>query len=129
MEYGIIICTHGKTGIEIVNSVKMIVGKAENIESIKFLEHNSPEEITEKYKNAIKKLNKEKILFLVDLKGGTPFNCAARLKFDNENYEVITGLNIPMVITLLLEGDNLDFEDAVNLAINSGKEAIQLLRF
>lgn len=129
MNYGIIICTHGKTGIEIMNSVKMITGLSENIEAIEFLEHNSPEEITNKYNEAIKKINKDNIIFLVDIQGGTPFNCAARLKLENKNYEVITGVNIPIVISLFLEGESKTFKEAIDLALNTGKESINLLRF
>ena len=38
------------------------------------------------------------VLFLVDTWGGSPFNAASRIAVDKENYEVITGVNIPMLV-------------------------------
>lgn len=129
MNIGIIICTHKRTGIEIKNSVEMITGINKNIETIEFLEEYSPEEVTEKYQFAINNLEAEKIIFLVDIKGGTPFNCAARMKIENPSYEVITGVNIPMVISLLMADVNDDYNKIIENSINEAKNSIERLAF
>jgi PTS system mannose-specific IIB component len=38
------------------------------------------------------------VLFLVDTWGGSPFNAASRIVVDKEHYEVIAGVNIPMLV-------------------------------
>lgn len=129
MDTGLIICTHKRTGVEIKNSVEMITGMGDNIEVIEFLEDNSPEEVSEKYQSAIEKLNTNKIIFLVDIKGGTPFNCAARMKIENPSYEVITGVNIPMVISFLMADENEDIEQIVKKSIKEAKDSIERLAF
>lgn len=129
MKLGIIICTHKSTGKEIKNSAEMIAGPTSNIEVIEFFDHNSPEELTEKYKEAIERLNSDSIVFLVDLKGGTPFNCAARLKIENPAYEVITGVNIPMVLSIGLAGETDNLDQLINDTIAETKESIERLAF
>lgn len=126
MNNGIIICTHGKTGIETLNSVQMILGPQKNVGAVEFLESYSPEDIMEKYINEISKFNEvENILFLVDIKGGTPFNVAARYKLENKNAKILTGVNIPMVIEALMSKDSNSIEELVKLAKESAIVSIE----
>lgn len=92
---GILIMTHGETGKELINSLEMIVGEIENVYALPLLlgeDVNSyiakVRELLDKHSNAIA---------LVDIFGGTPSNCAASLT-SCYNLEVISGVNLPMVI-------------------------------
>lgn len=128
MNFGIIICTHGSTGVEMLNSVRMITGVEDGLKAIDFKDNYSPEDVMDSYNNAIKELNKENYVILTDIKGGTPFNCAARIAMENNKCQVVTGVNIPMVISLVLSSyDNMD--DAVNNSIEEGKSSIEKFSF
>lgn len=128
MNFGIIICTHGSTGVEMLNSVRMITGIEDGLEAIEFKDDNSPEDVLDSYNRAIKNLNKDNYIILTDIKGGTPFNCAARIAMQNNNCHVLTGVNIPMVISLVL--DSSDSIDAtINNSLEEGKLAIEKFSF
>lgn len=128
MNFGIIICTHGSTGVEMLNSVRMITGIEDGLEAIEFKDDNSPEDVLDSYNRAIKNLNKDNYIILTDIKGGTPFNCAARIAMQNNNCHVLTGVNIPMVISLVL--DSSDSIDAtINNSLEEGKLAIEKFTF
>lgn len=106
MNNGIIICTHGKTGIETLNSVEMILGPQSNIKAVEFLESCSPEDIMDKFNSKISEFTDvNNILFLVDIKGGTPFNVAVRYTLENKNAKILTGVNIPMLIEAAMSKD------------------------
>lgn len=128
MNFGIIICTHGSTGVEMLNSVRMITGIEDGLEAIEFKDDNSPEDVLDSYNRAIKNFNKDNYIILTDIKGGTPFNCAARIAMQNNNCHVLTGVNIPMVISLVL--DSSDSIDAtINNSLEEGKLAIEKFTF
>lgn len=128
MNFGIIICTHGSTGVEMLNSVRMITGIEDGLEAIEFKDDNSPEDVLESYNRAIKNLNKDNYIILTDIKGGTPFNCAARIAMQNNNCNVLTGVNIPMIISLVLDSSD-SIEETINNSLEEGKLAIEKFTF
>lgn len=128
MNFGIIICTHGSTGVEMLNSVRMITGIEDGLEAIKFKDDNSPKDVLDSYNRAIKNLNKDNYIILTDIKGGTPFNCAARIAMQNNNCNVLTGVNIPMIISLVLDSSD-SIEETINNSLEEGKLAIEKFTF
>lgn len=128
MNFGIIICTHGSTGVEMLNSVRMITGIEDGLEAIEFKDDNSPEDVLDSYNRAIKNLNKDNYIILTDIKCGTPFNCAARITMQNNNCHVLTGVNIPMIISLVLDSSD-SIEETINNSLEEGKLAIEKFTF
>lgn len=97
---GIIAISHGSYAEALINSVEMIYGKQEKIRTICLERDKSIESLKEKIDRTIKELNVEEILIIVDLLGGTPYN-AACLFMDRENVNVITGMNMPMILEII----------------------------
>lgn len=123
----IIICTHGRTGKELIKSVEMIMGKQKNVYSVSFNQDENTDDIIKKYKSILDKNSKNDSLFLVDLFGGSPFNAAVSLAFDKDNIEVVTGVNIPMLLEVLMATDEDSLEKITEVALKSGKKGIQRL--
>ncbi|BAK56124.1 PTS system, mannose-specific IIB component [Candidatus Arthromitus sp. SFB-mouse-Japan] len=97
---GIILASHGKFADGILQSGSMIFGDQDNVESVILLPNEGPDDIRLKMENAIGRMdNKDEILFLVDMWGGTPFNQANKLVTENGGkWAIVTGLNLPMLI-------------------------------
>jgi PTS system mannose-specific IIA component len=76
--------------------------------------------------NAIKKLDKGKgVLILTDLFGGTPSNIS--LSFMKEGkVEVLTGVNLPMVLKLSEVKEDMTLQDFACLIKNYGERNIML---
>ncbi|VEB58446.1 PTS system mannose-specific transporter subunit IIAB [Salmonella enterica subsp. enterica] len=69
------------------------------------------------------------VLFLVDTWGGSPFNAASRIVVDKERYEVIAGVNIPMLVeTFMARDDDPSFDELVALAVETGREGVKALK-
>ncbi|STQ11149.1 PTS system, mannose-specific IIA component / PTS system, mannose-specific IIB component [Enterobacter cloacae] len=97
--------------------------------SISFPVKNA-ETLIEKYTAQLSKLDTSKgVLFLVDTWGGSPFNAASRIVVDKEHYEVVAGVNIPMLVeTFMARDDNPTFDELVALAVETGREGVKALK-
>ncbi len=125
----LIIGTHGNLSKELINSAELIYGKLENVNYITFLPGEGQNDLINKYKDIVNKLDKDpKILFLVDLFGGSPFNAASILAFDNVNIDVVAGVNLPMLLEVYSNLDNSTLNELVEIAINSAQKSVCSLR-
>ena len=98
--FGIIVGTHGAFAEGILQSCEMIYGKREKLKAVTLVPGEGPDDVVAKYEKAIKELGTEKVLFLNDLLGGSPYNAACRIVATNENYGIVTGVNLPMLIAM-----------------------------
>ena len=112
--FGIIVGTHGEFAKGIVQSCEMIYGKRDKLKAVTLVPGEGPDDVVAKYEKAIKELGTEKMLFLNDLMGGSPYNAACRLVATNENYGIVAGVNLPMLIAMSSAQDMND--DSVSLA-------------
>ena len=100
----IYVCTHGKTALEMVKSAEMICGKQKNVGSTFFEVGESIEDLTTRIKVDLNKLDlTDGILFLTDIKGGTPFNTIASFLQTYADAYLLAGVNIPILIELFIK--------------------------
>lgn len=97
---GIIILSHGNYALEIVNTIETIHGKNHNIIPIVLEDNESLESYEKRVQESISNSLFDKHLILIDFLGGTPFNATQKLVM-NPNIEIITGVNIPMVLNII----------------------------
>lgn len=122
----VIVATHGKFSEEIVKSSEMIFGKQENVEYVTFVPGEGTEDLTRKYNEAIEALDiKDGLIFLVDLFGGSPFNAASSIAISSENMDIVTGVNLPMILEVFGARSFSSLNELVKVAENSGKESIR----
>jgi PTS system mannose-specific IIA component len=99
---GVIVVAHFGLAEKFVEAAERILRrKPENIAAVSVDPGKDTNEINQEIMRAIKKLDtSEGILILTDMFGGTP--CNMSLPFLREGkVEVLTGLNLPMIIELL----------------------------
>lgn len=101
MSVGIIIASHGGLAEGLLNSATMIFGQQNEVEIVSLLPKEGPEDVAQKLRAAVEKLaENDKILFLVDLWGGTVSNQSnAIIEAEEKSMGLIAGVNLPMVIT------------------------------
>lgn len=99
---GIILASHGDFAKGIRQSGEMIFGDQDKLETAVLKPSMGPDDLRAELVSKIEKLDCEEILFLVDLWGGTPFNqVSALMEGHEENWAILTGLNLPMLIEAL----------------------------
>lgn len=101
---GIILASHGSFADGIHQSAEMIFGPQTDFKSCILKPNEGPDDVKQKMKEAVASLtDQEEVLFLVDLWGGTPFNQATSLVNEHENWAIVAGMNLPMVIEALTQ--------------------------
>ncbi|HDR2349625.1 TPA: PTS mannose transporter subunit IIAB [Enterobacter asburiae] len=130
MTIAIVIGTHGWAAEQLLKTAEMLLGEQENVGWIDFVPGENAETLIEKYNAQLAKLDTSKgVLFLVDTWGGSPFNAASRIVVDKEHYEVVAGVNIPMLVeTFMARDDNPAFYELVALAVETGREGVKALK-
>ena len=125
--FGMIVGTHGEFALGIVQSLEMIYGKRENLKAVTLVPGEGPDDVVRKYEAAIKELgNPDRVLFLNDLLGGSPYNAACRIVANNENYGIVAGVNLPMLIAMSSAQDADDgsatIAELMEQAVNACKD-------
>lgn len=97
---GIILASHGEFANGILQSGSMIFGEQQNVAAVTLMPSEGPDDVRAKMEAAIATFeNKDEVLFLVDLWGGTPFNQANNLlEAHKDKWAIVAGMNLPMVI-------------------------------
>ncbi len=122
---GILILTHGALGLQFLETARLIGIKSEDSTLALSVDPKaSPESVRDQLAKTISKLNSGSgVLILTDLFGGTPTNLS--LSFLEEGkIEVVTGLNLPMVIKSINSSHDHDLTSLAKLACEAGKENI-----
>ena len=123
---GLLIITHCDLGKEFVNAAEFIVGRIGAADTISITETSESKEIRDMIEEKVANLDQgDGVIILTDMFGGTPSNIA--LSFLNEEkVEVLTGANLPMVIALVQNRENLSLKDLAEKAQDAGKLGISL---
>ena len=106
---GVVVATHGQLAIELVNAAEMIVGDLPQFTAVSIGWHDDMNDAKEDIAQAIERVRGEEgVLLLIDMFGGTPSNLGMTF-LEKDRLEVITGVNLPMVIKLagLRQSSNL----------------------
>ncbi|MEB6222055.1 PTS mannose transporter subunit IIAB [Pantoea anthophila] len=130
MTIAIVIGTHGWAAEQLLKTAEMLLGEQENVGWIDFVPGENAETLIEKYETQLAKLDTTQgVLFLVDTWGGSPFNAASRIVVDKPQYEVIAGVNIPMLVeTLMARDDNPTLDELVAVAVETGRDGVKALK-
>ena len=96
---GAVIIAHTFIGKELITTAEYIVGRIEGITAVSIDYGTNAFEARMRISEAIKKVDQGDGIFLMtDLFGGSPSNIAFSF-LNNEKNEVVTGVNLPMILT------------------------------
>jgi PTS system mannose-specific IIA component len=123
---GVVLVTHPHLGEEFIRSAEMICGKLPRVLSVSIDTRKEVEELRRGIAEAIKKVDEgDGVLVLTDMFGGTPSNMS--LAFLQENrVEVLTGLNLPMMIKLSNCREGRPLKELARLVKEAGQKNINL---
>lgn len=132
MSIAIIIATHGVAAEQLLKTTEMLIGEQSDVATIDFVPGENAETIMGKYqeKLANELSHCDQVLFLVDTWGGSPFNAANRVSEGKENMDIVTGVNVPMLVeTFMARDDNPSLEELVAIALETGRLGVRALRY
>ena len=130
MRIGVVVVTHGQLATELVNSAEMIVGDLPHFTAVSIGWHDDVDHAREEIGRAIERVSAlapgegeaTGVLVLTDMFGGTPANLG--VTFVSADVEVITGVNLPMLIKLARPQQAADLLTVAREMREHGRNAI-----
>jgi len=120
---GLVVVCHEDMAAELVKAAEMIVGKIESVAAVGIKQDSAPETLMDEVQQAIKKVDRKKgVMLLTDMFGGTPSNIA--LAFLGETVEVVTGVNLSMLIKFANHRDEKSLPELAALVQDAAQKSI-----
>ena len=121
---GVVVVTHGQLATELLNAAEMIVGDLPKFAAVSIGWHDDVNDAREDIAQAIERVRgAEGVLLLTDMFGGTPSNLGMTF-LEIDRLEVITGVNLPMLIKLASLRSSSDLLAVAKEMRDHGRSAI-----
>ncbi len=122
---GVLIVTHGDLATALMSTLGMILGETEGLSAVSLMSKDSLETLQAKMEKALQKVDPQGkgSLVLVDMLGGTPFNCAMQLAASRK-IRVLTGVNLPMLFKVVSHREESDLEKLTLEVQKASRESI-----
>ncbi|HJP95341.1 MAG TPA: PTS sugar transporter subunit IIA [Pyrinomonadaceae bacterium] len=121
-----VIVTHGNLAGELLAAAEMIVGPISHIAAVSIGWHDDVDAARDEVQRAITRVSQRKgVLLLTDMFGGTPTNIASMF-LEEGSVEVITGVNLPMVIKLATSSPEESLAEIARKICDQGRQGIYL---
>jgi mannose PTS system EIIA component len=124
---GVVIVTHCRLAEELICAAQLVVGEElKQFQAVSVEPRDGSEAIREKILAVIRKVDSGKgVLILTDMYGGTPSNISLSF-LEDKKIEVITGVNLPMLLKLATYQENFDLEELAAFITDYGQKNINL---
>jgi len=121
-----VIISHGHLAAEMLSVAEMIVGPIPHVTSVSISWHDDIDAAREEVERAISRVSQGRgVLLLTDMFGGAPMNIASMF-LGEPGIEVVSGVNLPMVIKLAERLPEESPRDLARRLCDQGKDGIHL---
>jgi PTS system mannose-specific IIA component len=124
---GLVIATHSNLAQEFINAAEMVIGPLTNARAVCIQKEDGLEDIRSNMAGAIEEVGRdgEGIAIMTDMFGGTPANISLSF-LEPQQVEVLTGVNLPMVLKFFNTREGLSLADLVAQLKSYGQQSITL---
>lgn len=121
-----VIVTHGQLASELLAAAEMIIGPISHIAAVSIGWHDDVDAARDEVQRAITRVSQGGgVLLLTDMFGGTPTNIASMF-LEEGVIEVVTGVNLPMVIKLATSTAEDPLTEIARKICDQGRQGIYL---
>ena len=125
---GILIISHGRLAEALISSVQSLVGNLQRIKGVSIWPKDREKEIKDRIQQNMAEVDDgDGVVILTDVMGGTPTNLSLSFLEDGK-VEVVTGVNMPMLLTLSSYRKERSLREIGKLVKKSGRRSITLAK-
>ena len=125
---GILIVSHGRLSEALIASVEFLIGNLQRIRGVSIWPKDKEEEVRDRIQKEIEEVDEgDGVMILTDIMGGTSTNLSLSFLKD-EKVEVVTGVNVPMLLTLSSYRKGRSLKEIGRLVKKSGRRSIILAK-
>ena len=123
----LILMTHGNFAEGILHSARMIIGETvQRTYTICVQPEMDQEMVIQKFREVTSELQEgEPLYVMVDILSGTPCNVALRMINEYEDYTIISGLNLGMLLEFIMDESFMEKQERIQAAMDEGKRQVQ----
>ena len=126
MSVGVVIVTHYRLGEEFLQALRLIVPEGPCFHAVSVDPKQPVEQMREAIATALAETDEgEGVLVLTDMFGGTPSNMSLSF-LDEQHVEVVTGINLPMLIKLATLSEEKPLEELATFIKEYGQRNISV---
>ena len=123
---GLVLVTHGHLADELISAMEHVVGPQDKVEAVCIEADDDIEQRRSDIISAVKTVStKDGVVLVTDMFGGTPSNLAISI-MGKSKLEVISGVNLPMLVKFASCRDKENLEECVIKIQESGKKYINI---
>jgi PTS system mannose-specific IIA component len=128
MKVGVVIVTHYHLGEEFLQALRLIVPDPPKFQAVGIEPGQSVDQMRRAIDAALTAADQgHGVLVLTDMFGGTPSNISLSF-LDDRRVEVVTGVNLPMLIKLATLREEKDLEELAGFVKDYGRRNISVAR-
>lgn len=121
---GLVLVSHGRLAEEMRLAMEHVVGRQRNVATVCIGPDDDMDGRRSEIQRCIEAVDSgDGVVLLTDMFGGTPSNLAIS-QMDRKGVEVISGMNLPMLVKLAKVRSSLPLADAVACAEAAGRKYI-----
>lgn len=125
---GILIVSHGRLAEALISEVRFLNGNLQRVKGVSVWPKESEEEARDRIRKKMTEVDEgDGIVILTDILGGTPTNLSLSF-LEDERVEVVTGVNMPMLLALSSCRNGRSLKEISRLAKKSGRRSIILAK-
>ena len=124
---GVVLATHAELGRALIAAMEMIVGGQEQVAALSLQVADQLEQTAVRLHEAVAAADGgDGVLVLTDMLGGTPSNLCLALIGGSRAVEVVSGVNLPMLLKAVQSRRELDLRETAVQAKKAGRGAVVL---
>jgi PTS system mannose-specific IIA component len=125
---GVVIISHGVLAEAFISEIRLLIGDLPNVKGVSIRPTENQETIRNRLREKMDEVDDgDGIMILTDILGGTPTNLSLSF-LKNENVQVVTGVNVPMLLALSSYRNGRSLEEICYLVRKSGRRSIILVK-
>ncbi len=118
-----VIATHSTYAEGLYNAIKFFKSDCDNVRYINA--YVEDQEFEKCFRNTIEDIKQENLIVLTDMAGGSVNQVVTNIS-QEYNYKIVTGVNLPLLLELMFNPNDLTIED-LRMSVENAKEQLMVI--
>jgi PTS system mannose-specific IIA component len=120
---GLVVVTHAGLATSLIAAAGMITGNTEQCEAVELHVDDPADGLVARIAAALERVGDDGAIIMTDMFGGTPSNAAMSFLQEGK-VEVVTGVNLPMMVEYFSRRERMTFEALCASLLRCGRESV-----
>lgn len=120
---GLVVVTHAGLATSLIAAAGMITGNTERCEAVELHADDPADGLVARIAAALERVGDDGAIIMTDMFGGTPSNAAMSFLQEGK-VEVVTGVNLPMMVEYFSRRERMTFEALCASLLRCGRESV-----